>query len=189
MKKITCIAIVLSASASFAAHAEGAYFGANIGSAEIKSSVDGFASSNRDTGGKIYGGAQLTAPFGVELGYVNFGRSDKNFNDGVTAASVTVKPSAVYLAATATAPINDQFSVFGKLGITENRAKINATLNGVSNSGTRNRTDAMIGVGAAYAITTQVSAVVEYENFGKLAKDDGVNIKGDLFSVGLRYKF
>lgn len=189
MKKFVCIVALLAASTPFAAHAEGGYIGANIGSAKIKSSVDGLSTSDRNTGGKIYGGAQISTPFGVELGYVNFGRSNRNFNDGVTAGSLTVKPSAVYLAATATAPINDQFSVFGKLGVTENRAKINATLNGVSYSRTRNRTDALIGVGAMYAFTKEVSAVIEYEDFGKLAKDDGVNIKGELLSVGLRYQF
>lgn len=189
MKKIIITAALLSASIPFLAHAEGTYLGANIGSAKIKSSVDGFSSSDHNTGGKIYGGAQLTAPFGVELGYVNFGRSDKNFNAGVNTGSVSVKPSAVYAAATATAPINDRFSVFGKLGVTENRAKINATLNGVANNRTRNHTDALIGVGATYAVSKEVSAVAEYENFGKLAKDDNANIKGDLLSVGLRYQF
>ena len=189
MKKILLVTSLFVLAAPLLAQAEDVYVGANIGSAKQQSTINGFSSSDSKTGEKIYGGVQLSAPFGAELGYVNFGRADNTSNDGVNVGSTSIKSSAVYLAATATAPINDRLSVFGKLGVTENRAKVNATLNGVSDSRTRNHTDALIGVGASYAVTKELSAVAEYENFGKLAKDDSANIKGDLISVGLRYHF
>ena len=189
MKKILIASSLIAVATSFSAHAEGPYIGANIGSAKQKININGQSSSDSRTGEKIYGGVELDKTFGVEAGYVNFGNTNKSFSDGVNTSSYGVKSSAVYLAGTATAPINDRFSVFGKLGVTANRSKINSTFNGVSSNNTRTHTDALIGVGASYAITKELAAVVEYENFGKLARGNGTDIKGDLVSVGMRYHF
>ena len=189
MKKILLISSLFAITASFAAHAEGTYLGANIGSAKQKVTINGQSSSDSKTGEKIYGGVNITNNFGAEAGYVNFGNTDKSFSDGVNTSSYDVKSSAVYAAGTATAPINERFSVFGKLGVTANRAKVNTTVNGVSSSNTKTHTDALIGVGASYAITKELTAVAEYENFGKIARGNGTDIKADLVSVGLRYNF
>jgi OOP family OmpA-OmpF porin len=31
--------------------------------------------------------------------------------------------------------------------------------------------------------------VAEYEDFGKISKDDGADLKANLLSIGVRYKF
>lgn len=183
MKKIVLIATVAALAIPFAAQAEGSYLGLNVGSAKQKYSVTGSSGSASDTGVKVYGGTSFDKNFGVEAGYVDLGNAKKTFN-GV---DVSAKSNAFYVAATATAPINDQFAVFAKLGVTANRTKITSTSAGVNSK--FNNTDAIFGVGASYAISKELSAVAEYENFGKLAKGSGANLKADMFSVGLRYNF
>ena len=189
MNRIFLIAVGIAGVLPLTAQAQDSYVGFNLGSAKQKFSVSGESASESKTGAKVYAGTNLDQNFGVELGYVDFGRINKSFNDGVNAGSISVKSNAFYVAGTATAPINDQFAVFAKLGITANRSKLNATVNGQSGSTSRNNTDAILGIGGSYAFSKELSAVVKYENFGKVAKQGDDSVKADLLSVGLRYKF
>jgi len=172
------------------AQAEGSYFGANIGRTEQKLSIDGGGSIKDDvTAFKLYGGASINKNFGVELGYVNFGKFEKSETDSTGTVSISSKPQAIYFAGTGTLPLNPQFSLFGKVGISANRTKVSASVNGSSVSNTESGASLMLGVGAAYDLTSKASLVVEYENFGKVYKENGLDVKADLLSVGLRYKF
>lgn len=189
MNKVLSIALGIALSVPFAANADDAYVGVNVGSATQKISSGGASGSENKTGAKIYAGSSIDKNFGVEVGYVNFGKISKSFSSGANSAKIGVDSYAAYLAATAIAPISSQFSLFAKLGLTANRSKLSATLNGASSSIDENHTDTIIGVGAAYAFSNKLSGVVEYENFGKVVKGDGVEVKADMVSVGLRYKF
>jgi OOP family OmpA-OmpF porin len=190
MKKQLLVALVgVALAVPFAAQAEGAYVGVNVGRAKQKVTFDGESASESKTGYKLYGGYGFTKNFGMEAGYVNFGKFEESFDDGVNSGSASYKPTSLYVAGTASLPLNDQFSLFAKLGMTANRAKVSATLNGVSESQTETNTTALIGVGAAYNISRELSLVAEYENFGNVVKGDSGHVKADMFSVGLRYKF
>jgi OOP family OmpA-OmpF porin len=172
------------------AQAEGAYIGANVGRTQQKLSADNAGSVKENaTGFKLYGGYEFAKNFGAEVGYVHFGKGEWSVNNGVNSASLSAKPTAFYLAATATLPLNEQFSLFAKAGVARNSTKVNGTLNGASASDTVERTGAMFGLGAAYNVTKNVAMVVEYENFGKAVDEGGVNLKADIVSVGVRYKF
>lgn len=188
MKK-TLIALLGTALAlPLAAQAEGGYFGVNVGRAENKLSFEGESEKDRGSGYKLYGGYDFTKNFGVEAGYVRLAKWSGS--DADLGASASYKPSAVYVAATGTLPLSDQFSLLGKVGVTRNRAKLSASIVGIgSGSETYNNTTAMFGVGAAYNFTNNFSAVAEYENFGKVLDEEGVTIKGNMISLGLRYKF
>ena len=48
---------------------------------------------------------------------------------------------------------------------------------------------ALIGIGMTYAFTSGLSAVAEYETYGKLFKEEGVKIEGNMFSIGLRFNY
>jgi OOP family OmpA-OmpF porin len=179
MKKQVLVAILGSALAlPLAAQAEGGYVGVNVGSAKTKESFDGISRSEKNTGYKLYGGFDFTKNFGAEIGYVDFGK--------VSDPIGSYKTRAFYAAATGTLPLNEQFSLLAKVGVTANRLKWNE--NG-GDSGTEKNTNAMFGVGAAYNFTKNLSVVAEYENFGKAVDEADGNVKVDLFSVGLRYKF
>lgn len=178
MKTKLIIALIAASAASFAQAQS--YIGANVGRSELKADLAGAGSfKDTDTGFKLYGGYQFNPIFGLEAGYNNLGKGSI-FNDTITA-----KPESIYLAGTATVPVNQEFAVFGKLGAARTRTKINgggAGFNEFHNT-------AVVGIGASYVFTKDISGVVEYENFGKIVKDSGNTLKANLISVGVRYKF
>jgi OmpA-OmpF porin, OOP family len=185
MKK-QLFAVVVGAALAFPlfAQAEGAYVGGNIGRAELKAGGDGFGKENK-TSFKAYAGYDFTANFGVEGGYVGFGKVKGN--DGTESSSGDT--SALYAAVTGTLPLNEQFSLLAKVGITRNETKIKIDDTNFHFSSTENKTSALIGVGGAYNINKNLSAVAEYEHFGKTLQLGDSHIKASQFSVGLRYKF
>lgn len=153
------------------------YVGADIGRAGTEVSDGSMSAKITDNGYKLYAGYEINKNFGAEIGYANLG--------SFTESSTSYKPSALYVAGTATYPINEQASVFGKLGVSANRAKISDA----GNSDTFTHTGLLIGVGAAYNVTSNVALVLEYVNFGKIAEEGSAHVKTDLVSVGIRYKF
>ncbi|MGZ9046182.1 MAG: outer membrane beta-barrel protein, partial [Telluria sp.] len=90
----------------------------------------------------------------------------------------------VYVAGKASAPINEQFSVFGKLGAAYNKSEMRSSTPGLS----RNDSDTGVyaGLGAQYNLSQQVALTLEYERYGK-SKDFGA--KPDVITVAARYNF
>ncbi|MDB5908075.1 MAG: hypothetical protein JWP34_2189, partial [Massilia sp.] len=86
-----------------------------------------------------------------------------------------------YLAGKATAPINEQFSVFGKLGAANNKLELNDV-----NFRGDSKTELYGALGAQYNINQQVAVTLEYERYGK-SKDVGQ--KADVWTVAARYSF
>jgi OOP family OmpA-OmpF porin len=169
--------------AASGAQAQQSYVGVNVGQTEQKVRVGGVGSvEDEDTAFKIYTGYKYDQTFGLEAGYVHHGEAEIRGGN----LRATSKPQSLYLAATATLPLPNQFALFGKLGASYNRTKLGATGAG---SDKENRTTPLIGIGASYAFTPTVSGVIEYENFGKLIDEDGVNLKARTVSIGVRTAF
>lgn len=185
MKQTILFAMIAALAAPMAAQAEGYYVGGNVGRAEQKVEASGVSFKENDTGFKLYGGYTFTKNFGIEGGYVDMGNAEKTGNG----ASVSSKPQSIYVAATGTLPLNDQFALFGKAGVATTHVKLTGSAPGYSVRTSDDRTSPFVGVGASFALNQKVSFVAEYEYFGKIAKDGGDNIKANLFSAGVRYKF
>ena len=185
-KHVFAAAIAAALACPLLAQAEGFYAGGGIGRSERKLTIDDEGSQKKhETGYKAYAGYQVTPHFGVEAGYVDFGK----IRDTEGGTSASLNTSAVYAAATGTLPLNAQFSLFAKAGVTRNHTVPKSPPGEVNATGTRNNTAALLGIGGAYRINAQLSAVVEYENFGKTLSVKDANMKADLLSIGLRYKF
>jgi OOP family OmpA-OmpF porin len=185
MKKSIFVALIAALAAPLAAQAEGAYIGANIGRAEQKADIEGYHFKDSTTAYKLYGGYNYTQNFGVEVGFADLREAEKTGGG----ARIASEPKSVYLAATGTLPLNEQFSLFGKAGVASTHVKVSASTAGFSDSASDNRTTPYISVGAAFALNKNVSFVAEYEYFGKIAKDGGSSIKADFVSAGVRYAF
>lgn len=185
MKHITVFAMIAALAAPLAVQAEGYYVGGNIGRAEQKADVGYTSFKESATAYKLVGGYNYNKNFGAEIGYADLREVSVSGNG----ASVSSKPSAFYVAATGTLPLNEQFSLFGKLGVATAHEKVTAKYGTTNVSSTDNRTTPYISVGAAFALNKEVSFVAEYENFGKVAKDGDANVKADMFSVGVHYSF
>jgi OOP family OmpA-OmpF porin len=185
MKRIT-LAVVAALSCNLALAAEpGAYVSASVGSAEQKLSFDGLNITKSDTAFQIAGGYRFTPNVGAEFGYTNLGKAEISAQ-GMTASS---KPQAIHLAVTGAWNVSPEFAVTGKLGAAHTRTKGEVRGGGSSESDTESRTSVTYGVGVSYTFAPNVAAIVEYQNFGKIAKDDGVDLKAHVVSAGVRYSF
>ena len=157
MKKIFMAATVAAAFAAFPASAQ-LYLGAGVGEAKT---------DTRETSFKLYGGYQITPMWGVELGYNDLGKYRRADIESYT------------LAGTGTFPLNERWSLMGKLGAAENRPDA---------AGTGNHTAVLVGVGVGYSLSKNVGLRLEYEHFGKLA-DAGNSPKGKNVALSLKYGF
>ncbi len=186
MKKNVLFALIAALAAPLAAHAEGNYYvGGNVGRAEQKVDVDGLSFKEHKTAYKVYGGYNYTENFGVEVGFADLREAEKTGNG----ARIASKPQSLYVAAVGILPLEDQFALFGKVGVAYNHVKVSASVAGFSGSGSDNQASPYVSVGASYQLNKNVSFVAEYEYFGKIAKDGDANIKANLVSVGARYAF
>ncbi|VXC23909.1 porin family protein [Massilia sp. 9I] len=189
MKKLLVV-LIASAAAMSAAQAQStsaprAYVGAGIASADHDFKQSG--ASNVDTdgwkaSGKIFGGYDFNQTWGVEAGYTDFAKSDVNYSIGGVNRRGETDGHAFYVAGKATLPVNEQFSVYGKLGAT----RIKNELEIVNASMSRSKTEAYGAVGAEYKLNQNVSLVGEYERYGK-SKDFGA--KADVLTIGAKYAF
>jgi OOP family OmpA-OmpF porin len=124
-------------------------------------------------GGKIFGGVQIDKTWGVEAGYVDFGKQSYNYTTGAGTGSIEGKAKSFYLAGKGTFPINQQVALTGKLGLAHNKNDVNATGLASAYNGDSSRNALYASVGAEYAFTEKVSGVLEYEHFGKNDIDQG----------------
>ncbi|MBN9408844.1 MAG: porin family protein [Burkholderiales bacterium] len=175
----------------------GPYLGAAIGYADShpSSNVAGIDTSTESHGGwKLLGGYQIDSTWGVEAQYLSLG---KGKYDAPGLGNITFKTRSFAVAATGRLPLADGFSLLGKLGVAHHRFSQDWVDLVTPDSGTdkSSKTTALIGIGAEYAINTNLSLRAEYEYFGKATvyEDPSVGETGkarlSLLSVGLRYRF
>lgn len=185
MKQALLVAVLgMALSAPVVAYADGAYVGVNAGRTDQKvRAADGDTAKDTTTGYKLYGGYDFSKNFGVEGGYMDSGNGKAVFSDG---AFVTGKTTSLYVAVTGTLSLSEQFSLFAKLGVATNRAKLHNAAGYYFDDRT---TSPLLGMGASYALSKNVALVIEYEDFGKTVKIDNEYVKTNLLSIGARYKF
>lgn len=186
MKKLI-VALITSAAAMGAAHAEGPYVGVGVASSDHNFKLGGASGVDGDgwkASGKIFGGYEFTPVWGVEAGYTDLRSANGNYTIGTTPGTIRTDGSRSYLAAKATMPVNEQVSVYGKLGL--GYSKLDASTSAPNVAWSDNKTEAYGGIGAQYNLNKQVALTMEYERYGK-KKDIGA--KADAITVGARYSF
>ncbi|GAB3402401.1 outer membrane beta-barrel protein [Massilia agilis] len=192
MKKLV-FALIASAAVAGAAQAQTTttttdaprgYVGLGVATADHDYSLSGVTDKDGyKASAKVFGGYEFNKTFGVEAGYTDFGKSDFSFSNASGTGNGRSDGHAAYIAGKATAPLNDQFAVYGKLGV-ENSHRFYNTTTGLS--GSSNDTGVYGAVGLQYNLTKEVSLTAEYERYGK-SKDFGA--KADVWTVGARYNF
>ena len=205
MKKfrLLCIAGFAAIGLSTTASAQ-FYVGAGVGAskasgADGSTTIGGVAVSASGgnatkTSWKLYGGYQFTPNWGLEAQYSELGDRTYTVSAGAASGSTKLRAYQWSLAGTGTLPLSDQFYLMAKLGATRNHVGGgNFTVGAVSVAvGGSDRTELLAGIGAGYNINKNVGVRVEYENFGKLSNNGGINnssVKGDNWSVSLKYSF
>ncbi|TDR51139.1 OOP family OmpA-OmpF porin [Halomonas ventosae] len=203
MKRLIAIAALagLVASPTFAqsyqySPAEGPYLGAGIGYATMDSdTLDeldnlGLDTDDSDTGYKLFAGYQFNPNFAVEANYVDLGDFSASGASGGDSVNLELGIDGFTAALVGKLPIQNGFSVHGKLGMIAWDADIdgNATVDGTYYRGSTGEdgTDPYYGIGAEYEID-RIMMRAEYERYD--ISDSGEDLEIDLFSASLGYRF
>jgi OmpA-OmpF porin, OOP family len=179
MKRILVVAI-LSAVASAPAFANdtGFYVGANLGQATASGNIaNNLSTSHSDTYMGILAGYQINKNLAAEVQYVDMGK--------LSQGSATAKTSGISVTAVGILPINEMFSVFGKLGVASTSVKVTSWLNE-----TDNKTAVTVGLGGQYNINNSLGIRVGYDRY-TVGKEIPVHTDGTytVISAGVVYKF
>lgn len=102
--------------------------------------------------------------------------------DGVTVKVDLEETFGVYLRPFV--DLNDTVQLYGRLGFISAKAKVSASVPGLSVSATDRDEDFSYGIGAAFNISKTMALTVDYT---QLFDKDGVDVSG--YGVGLRFNF
>lgn len=187
MKKII-FALIAAATAMGSAQAAGPYVGVGVATADHNYNLPGTTNGSADgykASGKIFGGYDIDQTWGVEAGYTDVRKSAYNYTLNGLPGRAESDGHSFYVAGKATAPINDQVAIFGKLGAARNKSTLTSSTNPAFNRD-ENKTELYAGVGVQYNLNQKVALTAEYERYGK-KKDFGA--KPDTFTIGAKYAF
>lgn len=165
-KTFALLALALASLGSAHAASPDLYAGASIGYSHV-SNVS--ADDTSGVSGKVYAGAQLTPALGAEVSYSRY--SD------ISAANAVAKPEMFAVEAVGRVPVYAKTAVFAKGGFGYTR---------VTGDEHAQRIVPVVGVGAEYALTKNVSARAELQYVHDFAGTDAHLVNTD---VGLNYKF
>jgi OmpA-OmpF porin, OOP family len=166
---------------------------------------NGFVTLNadtHDTAWRIFGGYNFTENWAIEGSYTDLGRVKAHYSwsaDGTPLFEVTGDQVSWAAAIKGTLPINKQFDVFGLLGATSNRTKvnfneINVTFVGGTPSGSDHRTGLMTGLGAEFKPNPNIGIRLEYQNYDQFGGsdqnvNDALRMTIDAWMLGANVKF
>jgi OOP family OmpA-OmpF porin len=191
MKKLI-FALIAGTAAMTAAQAQTTitprpYVGVGASGADREYNVNGATMNDNDGykfSGKVFGGVELTDKFGVEAGYTDFRKAGGSYTLNGANATTETDGYGAYVAGKAAMPLNDKFSVFGKLGVAHTKAEMQSATAGLNRKVSDN--GAYGALGMQYNVTPQVALTAEYERYGK-KQDFGP--KPDVFTIGAKYQF
>lgn len=194
-KKFLVVVIGTIFAAPLTVQAEGIYVSLGLGKAKTSTDVNNslITTVSRSNGlaVNLEAGYAFTRNFGIELGYVNLGKSKDTIS---TSEVFTYRFTSYFLAGTGTVPIGP-FSLFAKLGAANNRIAATDTVGSTSTTFDGGRLSLMSGIGASLDVTKNIGMRVQYENFGKVSSASSSTVvndlkgKGQMWSIGLLYKF
>ena len=182
MKKLVAIALMSAAPLAFAD--AGFYMGAGVGQTSFDvgdTAGTGINVDDSDTGFKIYGGYKFNPNFAVEAGYADIGSATMDFPGFFNAE---VEASALFVDAVGSLPLNEQFSVFGRVGLAMTNTELTVNVPGLG-SETLDDDEAEIkfGLGAQFSFSKNVALRGEWERYVDVGGDN--TGEGDVDVIGL----
>lgn len=183
-------AIILAALlAATAAHADQqpahAYVGVAAGLSHLGIDCTGTTSCDKTgTGGKLVGGYDFGNGFGLEAGYVSFGKgsgSDSNY-------SASIKPTALMLGGVFALPLSNEWGMNFRLGAARVKSKVDGMLGAIRTpTESETRTKVYAGLGLTYALSQAVKLELAVDSTqGQIAGEKGTL---RLVTVGATFAF
>lgn len=189
---------------------QGSYVGFAIGQSKTKidqGDIDSaFASlglgastsvDDTDIGFKVYGGYQFNKNFAMEGGYTDFGKFTSHSvitSGGSGTGDGEWKGYSIDLSALGILPLSDQFSLFGRGGISLWNLDFSFTAAGPGGVGiaseSKSGVSPLLGIGATFNFTPQLALRAEFERHFSVGDSDTTGKSDiDLISLGLQVRF
>jgi OOP family OmpA-OmpF porin len=188
---------------SSAAHAQGWYGGVGFGETKYDG-LNGFcndllallpggttcSSDDKDSGWKLFAGAQFHQNAAVEFGYLDLGKGTISLSGPGVGGTAAWEATGFNLALVGTLPVNNEFGFLGRIGFFMWDLDFSVSGVGGSSSASASGTDITYGVGVKYDFSKTVGMRAEWEKF----KDVGDEIETgqgdiDLLSLSLVFRF
>jgi OOP family OmpA-OmpF porin len=167
----------------------GWYGGLGIGQSTFVDSCTGvvgpgISCEEKDTAWKIFGGYQFNRNFAGEFGYADLGKTTVSLS-GFGSASIGAQ--GFELTGVGSVPVNEQLSVYGRLGFFLWNVDLKA---GVIGSASASGIGLTFGFGASFNVATNAALRLEWQRY-KDVGDANTTSKGDidLIGAGLVVKF
>jgi opacity protein-like surface antigen len=188
------LALLASAGFSSAVHAQSPasypspYIGVGVSALDQTSGPNARSDARADSnkiGARLFGGVDFNSTWGLEAGYARLGRYSADYdytNPGVV--RISYRNSAVYVAAKASMPVNEQLSLYAKLGATRMTLRTSSDPDVFSYKEHRN--DPYGALGVQFKLTDKVALTAEYERFGK---ERSVGVKPGVLTAAAKYSF
>lgn len=154
--------------------------------------------SSSDSGGsyqwRLQGGYRFNPYLALEVGYIDFGKADYQAAYAGGSAQGSLKAGGVDMAALLLLPLNDSFSIFGKLGVVDATVKANLQAGAPAASATGdtsvNSVRPLLGLGATYKLTDNVDLRADYDYVSALGSSSKTGTMDvNMFSMGAVYNF
>ena len=172
----------------------GPYIGAGVGRMEQRdfcASINGGFCDAKDLSWNLFAGYRFNRHIAAEVGYVDFGKATVNgfTTGGGVPASVAQKSKAFELVGVFGVPLNEAFSIYGKLGFFRYDSDGAGTGAFVGANSSDKGTELTFGAGVEWAFYQNFGARLEWQRYMDVGS--GVVNKGDinLFRFATRYKF
>jgi OOP family OmpA-OmpF porin len=147
-KRIMVLAALLATSAAHAHQQAHAYLGFAAGLSRLSVDCAGTTTcDNTGSGGKLVGGYNFGNGFGLEAGYVSFGKARAT----ISTVSGTIKPTAFTVGGVFALPLSELWGLNFRLGAARVETKGTFSLNTLQAAESQTKTKPYAGVGVTYA--------------------------------------
>lgn len=168
---------------------QGFYIGAMVGQSDASDfDCSGLSTCDKkDTAFKLLGGYKINRNFAAEVGYTDLGK----ITVSVPGVSADIKAQVFEVVGVGAYPINQQFSVYGKLGFYHGESKLSGTVAGIgTGSAKETNTDLTYGLGVQFNFNPQLGVRGEWQRYTSVGGDSvGGDSDVDVLSVGVVWKF
>lgn len=163
---------LLAGTSAYADQAPGFYLGAGVSQATVK--VDEVDFNDSDNGFKVLAGYNFNNNFGAEVTYFDGGAPSEDYDLGFgPPVTVEVAFTGVNFSLVGRIPVNETFSVFGKLGYASYDVKVTGSSGGFSDSESDSDNDMSYGGGLA----------LSFGKFDLRGEYEAINLDGGDFHV------
>lgn len=161
---------------------EGFYAGLNVGDGKLNiQTTNGLDKSSSIVSGGVLG-YKFTKYLGLEGQYTGIGKITDN-------SKGTVKGDAASLTAIGFLPLNDEFNLYGKLGVAATKTKVSSNLAPMNDA---TRTALTYGLGGEYNLNKNIGMRLGWDHYNAAVDMSGSNknnVNANVITVGAVYNF